>query len=151
MNSWKNHNAIQRIFKVFQRSKVYPQDIDALKVLNETIELKAQQTAVDNILFSKLLCAMMRYHVQHYGNIQEAKMQMMHDLRTTMDVHLFALTKSLNEADKIAFFETITEDTVSQNQQKIIDKLNTNWSIENVSKSFYKTCNDLITDIQNYG
>lgn len=153
MGSWKDHNAIQRIFNVFQKNKerVYPQDIEALKHLNELVEQSAEKTAIDNILFSKLLCCAMRYHIQYYGNIHDAKKQMAYDLRVDMNVHLFELAKALNESDKIAFFETIKENEISQNQQAIIDKLNTNWSIENVTKSFYKTCNDFIKDIQNYG
>jgi len=153
MGSWKDHNAIQRIFNVFQKNKdrVYPQDIEALKHLNEIVEANAKETAVDNILFSKLLCCMMRYHIQYYGNIRDAKMQMAHDLKTNMDVHLFSLTKALNEADKISFLNTINQEDVNQNQQSIIDKLNSNWSLSNVSKSFYKTCNDFIKDIENYG
>lgn len=152
MSAWKNHLAIKRIYKVFKRNKssVFSEDIDALKQINSFIDNSTERSAVDNILFTKLLCAMLRYHVWYYSDIKMAIRKVSSDLNLSMDAQVMMLAKTLNDVDVSAFLEKTDLKNVSAHQKEILEKLDGNWKEENVRKSLYRTSNDLITEISHY-
>lgn len=159
--SWEEKKSIRRIFNLFKRAKdkVYTEDVEALKQLSEALESYAEQRASDSKLYVKLLCVIIRQHTQHYGSIKLAIAEVSRILKAPLNIHLEYLSKSLNETDKIAYFKSVgidfeslklTESIEVEKHKGIIDKLNTNWPIESVSKSFYATANDFLKDPENY-
>lgn len=80
-----------------------------------------------------------------------AKKKVFDDLGVDINNHIIALTKTLNDADKIKLLSDIKPEQIKASQKLILEKLNSNWSLDNVKKSLYKSANDYITDIRNYG
>lgn len=152
MSAWKDHLAIKRIYNVFKKNKerIYPEDIEALKHINHIVDYGVDKIATDNILFTKLLCAMLRYHLWHYSDIDLAKRKVASDLNLSMDAQVTLLAKTLNDIDRESFLSTIDENNITASQNLIIEKLEKNWKVDSVKNSLYRTANDLITQIENY-
>lgn len=152
MNAWKNQNALLRVFNVFKRNKkgVYPEDIQALQRISALIENEVAKVAVDNILFTKLLCCMLRYHFWHYGDIKLAIKKVSSDLSHSMGAQVTFLAKALKDKDAMDFFENLEGKNLNDHQAQILQKLDNNWNEDKVRKSLYNTANDLIQDINNY-
>lgn len=159
--SWKDKNNIKRIFNTFKRvkTKIFQEDLDALKELNETIDLSAKKTSIDNILYSKVLCVLIRLNLEYYGDIKLAIKKANDELKQPIDFHLQFLEKSLNNIDLINYFKSIgidfesykdQPDILANNQKEIIEKLKFSWSKENVEKAFYNTAESFLKDIENY-
>lgn len=167
--SWTEQNAFKRIYNVFKRNKnnIYSEDIEALKLLNTALENKNKQFVTQNLLFAKLLAIQLNQNLMYYGSIEEAIKKIKYDLSLSLNYNLIYLQKNLNNTELINYFKTIGVNTsnphllsdqqkqndkniISDNQKEIIEKLKKNWDFELVEKSFVKTANELLKDINYY-
>ena len=159
--SWKDEYALKRIFNTFKRlkSNIFEQDIEALKTINESLENSKIDCVNDNLLFAKLLSVVLRQNLVYFGDMQMAIKSTQDIFSEPLEYHLAFLQKSLNETDKINYFKNIVinidsdkrqDKIITDHQQKIIEKLNTNWTIENVRKSFFNSANTFLKDLNNY-
>ncbi len=159
--SWITENAMKRVFNAFKRSKdkIYKEDIEALKVLNEELLNNQKKYVNDNILFLKLVSVTLKERSEHYGDIKMAIKTISNDLQLPLIDNIEMLRISLNNTDRINYLKNIgidfesnknQDDILKANQQDFIKKLMNNWSIENVEKSLYNTTNDFLKDLNNY-
>jgi len=160
--AWKEKNAIRRIYNVFKRSKdkIYTEDIEALKLINDKIENDTRLSVNDNLLYAKLLCLIIRSDVMHYGNIKMAIKKANDNLSMPLSTHIELLKINLNQNDLNQYLKSINFDYENLNETKlseleekekgIIEKLKKNWSYDNVEKSFYTTANEFLLNIENY-
>ena len=149
--SWQDQTALRRIFNVFKRSKVniYPEDINALKTLNESLEAYQKEFVNDNKLFAKLLSLQITQNVRYYGSIETALVALKDDLKNTLDYNITFLQQELNQRalnDYLEQNKTITPETQNEFEKKLLES----WSLENVEKSFYNTANEIIKNIDFY-
>jgi len=159
--AWKETNAIRRIYNVFKRSKdkIYTEDIEALKLINEKIENDAKISVNDNLLYAKLLCVYLRLYVLEYGNIKTAIRKANDEMQMPISGQIELLKIALNQKEIHSYLSGLgiklnnindQPEIISDNQKNIIEKLKSQWSFENVEKSFYNTANDLLKDVNNY-
>jgi len=143
--SWKQENAINRIYRTFKRLKsgIFKEDIEALKHLNESVESGAKSVTLDNLLFSKLLCLVLKQNVMYYHDISISIKHVSDELDKTLNEQLSELLYALNQAEMIKKSEAGT--------LTAIDLMNNNkWTIEQVNSSFIKTANSFLTDKTKY-
>lgn len=159
--SWKSDKAIERLVKTFQRVKnqIFEQDVEAIKTINETIETNEKQYVTDNILFAKLLCHFLNLNLHHHGNMKIAIKEADNVFKMSLREHIEIITKNLNDQDVINFLKGLGADMesfsnqpelLSKNEKEIIERLQTNWELTKVSKSFYNTANEFLRDTNNY-
>lgn len=167
--SWTEQNAFKRIYNVFKRNKnnIYSEDIEALKLLNTALENKNKEFVTQNLLFAKLLAIQLNQNLMYYGSIEEAIKKIKYDLSLSLNYNLIYLQKNLNNTELINYFKSIGVNTsnphllsdeqnqndkniISENQKEIIEQLKKNWDFELVEKSFVKTANELLKDVNYY-
>lgn len=167
--SWSEQNAFKRIYNVFKRNKnnIYSEDIEALKLLNTALENKNKEFVTQNLLYAKLLAIHLNQNLMYYGSIQEAIKKIKYDLSLSLNYNLIYLQKNLNNTELINYFKSIGVNTsnphllsdeqnkndkniISDNQKEIIEQLKKNWDFELVEKSFVKTANELLKDVNYY-
>lgn len=167
--SWTEQNAFKRIYNVFKRNKnnIYSEDIEALKLLNTALENKNKQFVTQNLLFAKLLAIQLNQNLMYYGSIEQAIKKIKSDLSLSLNYNLIYLQKNLNNTELINYFKSIGVNTsnphllsdeqklndkniISDNQKEIIEQLKKNWDFELVEKSFVKTANELLKDVNYY-
>jgi hypothetical protein len=167
--SWTEQNAFKRIYNVFKRNKnnIYNEDIQALKLLNEALENKNKQFVTKNLLFAKLLAIQLNQNLMYYGSIEQAIKKIKYDLSLSLDYNLIYLQKNINNTELINYFNSIGVNTTNPNlltveqkqndkniitskQKEIIEELKNNWDFELVEKSFVKTANELLKDVNYY-
>lgn len=168
--SWTEQNAFKRIYNVFKRNKsnVYSQDIEALKLLKETFENNNRNFVTKNTLFAKLLAIQLNQNLMYYGSIEEAIKKIKSDLSLSLDYNLLLLQTNLNNTELTNYFNSLGVNTsnpnlltdeqkqndkniISDKQKEIIEQLKKNWYFELVEKSFVKTANELLKDVNYYG
>lgn len=161
---WEIDNAVKRVFNVFKRAKerktpIWDNDIESLKLLNDTLKSTQKSYVNDNILFLKLVAVTLKERSEHYGDIKMAIKTISNDLQLPLIDNIEMLRISLNNTDRINYLKNIgidfesnknQDDVLKANQQDFIKKLMNNWSIENVEKSLYNTTNDFLKDLNNY-
>jgi hypothetical protein len=140
--SWTSKKHIARIFNAFKRNKerIYKEDIEALKELDEIVNQSSRQLAKDNLIYAKLLCVFLRQNIHYYKDVKLALKQLQFQLKTPLDTQIEMLTIDLNMVDL-------------QNQEtdeQLLNKLLNSWTREQVEKSFYNSANDLLKEIENY-
>ena len=162
--SWITENAMKRVFGVYKRAKerktpIWENDIESLKLLNETLKTSQKSYVNDNILFLKLVCICLKERSEHYSDIKMAIKSLDSDLKTPIGSAIEMLRISLNHTDNLNYLKEIginfdsyknQDDILKANQKDFIKKLMTNWSFENVEKSLYNTTNDFLKDLNNY-
>lgn len=167
--SWKTDIAFKRIFNVFKRNKekVYKEDIEALKLINETLEEANKQFVTKNLLYAKLLAVQLNQNLVHYSDMKMAIKKVSEDLTMPLSVHLEFLKTNLNDIDIIKFYKSIglfvgnpnlmTEEEkendlklISENQKEIIEKMKNSWGFDEVEKSFVKTANEFLKEVTYY-
>lgn len=167
--SWTEQNAFKRIYNVFKRNKnnIYSEDIEALKLLNTALENKNKEYVTKNLLYAKLLAIQLNQNLMYYGSIEEAIKKIKYDLSLSLNYNLIYLQKNLNNTELINYFKSIGVNTsnphllsdeqnqndkniISDNQKEIIEQLKKNWDFELVEKSFVKTANELLKDVNYY-
>jgi hypothetical protein len=140
--SWENKRYITKIYNAFKRNKerIYKEDIEALKSLDELISKESEQTTKDNLIYAKLLCVFLRQNVHHYKDIKFAIKELKFQLNIPLDRQIELLTYDLNliELQKL------------DSAEQIFEKMDNAWSKEQVEKSFYNSANDLLKEIENY-
>jgi len=140
--SWTTKKHITKIFNAFKRNKerIYKEDIEALKELDEIVNQSSKQIAKDNLIYAKLLCVFLRQNIHYYKDVKLALKQLQFQLKTPLDTQIEMLTIDLNMVDL-------------QNQEtdkQLLNKLLNSWNKEQVEKSFYNSANDLLKEIENY-
>lgn len=159
--SWKSDKAIERLVRTFQRvkSQIFEQDVEAIKTINETIEVNEKQYVNDNILFAKLLCYFLNLNLHHHGSMKLAIKEAHNVFKISLSEHLEIITKNLNNQESINYLKSIEIDfesysnqpeILSKKESEIIEKIKTNWELTKVSKSFYNTANEFLRDTDNY-
>lgn len=140
--SWVYKKNIARIFNAFKRNKdkIYKEDIDALKSINELIESMSEQSTKDNLLYAKLLCVFLRQNIHYYKDVKFAIKELKFQLHIPLETQLQMLTYDLNMIN--------LQNAVDA--KEVLDKMNNAWTKEQVVKSFYNSANDLLKEIENY-
>jgi hypothetical protein len=140
--SWENKRYITKIYNAFKRNKerIYKEDIEALKSLDELISKESEQTTKDNLIYAKLLCVFLRQNVHYYKDIKFAIKELKFQLNIPLDRQIELLTYDLNliELQKL------------ESAEQVFEKMDNAWSKEQVEKSFYNSANDLLKEIENY-
>lgn len=164
--SWITDNAVKRIFNAFKRSKekIYKEDIESLKLLNQELILSQKQYVNDNILYAKLLCCVLKNNLDNYGNMKTAISKAKDILNFPLSHHIEFLRFTLNEIDDRNYLESLGIDLnnysnsqdqeinkiLLDNQKEIVAKLSKFWNYEKVEKSFFNTANEFLKDLDNY-
>ena len=140
--SWILKRNVTKIFHAFKRNKerIYKEDIEALKNIDEFINESSKAFTNDNLLFAKLLCVFLRQNVHYYKDIKLAIKCLKSELNTPLDTQIEMLTYDLN----------LIELGNQKTPEDVLQKLNSPWSRELVEKSFYNSANDLLKEIENY-
>jgi cupin superfamily acireductone dioxygenase involved in methionine salvage len=140
--SWEQKRYVTKIFNAFKRNKerIYKEDIEALKNLDEFINESSKNLTKDNLIYAKLLCVFLRQNVHHYKDIKFAIKELKFQLNIPLDRQIELLTYDLNliELQKL------------DSAEQIFEKMDNAWSKEQVEKSFYNSANDLLKEIENY-
>ena len=140
--SWQNKKHITKIFNAFKRNKerIYKEDIEALKALDELISKESEQTTKDNLIYAKLLCVFLRQNIHYYKDVKFAIKELKFQLQTPLSTHLEMLTYDLNLINLQS----------SKDAHEVFKKMDNAWTKEQVEKSFYNSANDLLKEIENY-
>ena len=138
--SWQSKKHITKIFNAFKRNKerIYKEDIEALKELDEIVNQSSKQMTKDNLIYAKLLVVFLRQNIHYYKDIKMALKQLQFQLKVPLETQIEMLTIDLNMVDL-------------QNQEtdeKLLNKLLNSWTKEQVEKSFYNSANDLLKEIK---
>lgn len=140
--SWELKRNVTKIFNAFKRNKerIYKEDIEALKNLDEFINESSKANTKDNLLYAKLLCVFLRQNIHHYKDVKFAIKELKFQLNIPLDRQIELLTYDLN----------LIELQKQETPEAVLDKLKKPWSKEVVEKSFYNSANDLLKEIENY-
>jgi len=140
--SWQNKKHITKIFNAFKRNKerIYKEDIEALKNLDEFINESSKNLTKDNLIYAKLLCVFLRQNVHHYKDIKFAIKELKFQLNIPLDRQIELLTYDLN----LISLQNETD------AKEVFKKMDNPWTKEQVEKSFYNSANDLLKEIENY-
>lgn len=173
--SWKEDNAIKRIYNAFMRNKpkIYAEDVNALKVVIDAIDESDKKHTVDNLLFAKLLSIQIRQNLEFYGSMELALKKIDDELKRPLNYQTQILHKTLNHVEFDAYLKSIginsnfirrdgkqskenesieknNDEILTENQKEISKNFIKDWSLEVVEKSFYKTANELIKNVNYY-
>ena len=161
MSSWELKGAVNRIFNTFKRVKngIYKEDVEALNKISDFIDSKAQNTVEGNLLYAKCLLLLIRQNNMFYGDIKITLKTIDSELKQSLDYHLELLTMEFNNLEFINFAKSKGVDMdilknddslVKQHKDEFQKKLLNSWNKSDLEKSFYKTANDFIKDVNNY-
>lgn len=170
--SWATDNAMNRVFNVFkrfneQKGKLWDNDVEALKTINTALENASKEYVTNNLLYAKLLAITLANELRYRKDIKDAIKGVSSELLKPLDFHLDFLKMHLNEVDLESHlrhlglldfdFWDVTQETQNKKntiiqgiKPEMIDKIKHSWTLENVKKSFHKTANDFLKDIDNY-
>ncbi len=140
--SWENKRYVTKIFNAFKRNKerIYKEDIEALKSLDEFINESSKNFTKDNLIYAKLLCVFLRQNIHYYKDIKFAIKELKFQLNIPLDRQIELLTYDLN-------LITLQNET---DAKEVFKKMDNPWTKEQVEKSFYNSANDLLKEIENY-
>jgi len=140
--SWEKKRNVTKIFHAFKRNKdrIYKEDIEALKNIDEFIDEYSKSTAKENLLYAKLLCVYLRQNVHYYKDVKIAIRELKFQFSMSLDRQIELLTYDMN----------LVEISKQETPEAILEKLDNPWSKENVEKSFYNSANDLLKEVENY-
>lgn len=159
--SWKSDKSIERVVKLYKRvpKQVFPEDIEAIKNINETI-LESEKVLVnDHLLFAKLVCYVLNLNLHHSGSMKGAIASLRTVLEKPIDHQLEFLTMNLNQQDLNNYLKDLgfnfdslesEPEKIKANEKGMIEKIKGNWTKEKVTKSFCNTVNEFIKNINNY-
>lgn len=159
--SWELKRNVTRIFNVFKRNKdrIYKEDIDALKALDEYINTESKSITTGNLIFAKLFALYLRQNINYYGDIRTAIKALQKELKQPLNYQLEFLTKDLNHNEFINYLKSeglqfenviIDKSPINGKEKEVLTKLKTEWSFEVVEKSFYNSANDILKEVENY-
>lgn len=169
--SWKTQNAAKRMYNFLKRNKTkaFPEDVDAFKIVIAEIESIKKQQAVDNVLFTKLLAIHFKNEILRHGSISLAVKNTSKDLGAELSYNIESLRLVLNDAELNAYLKSIgisgvvekdgeytfpksgSDDQVLKDHQKeIISKMNENFTFKTIESKLYNSSNEFIRDVNNY-
>jgi len=163
--SWLIENSLKRVFNVFKRSKdkIYKEDIEALKLLNNELILRQKTYVNDNLLYAKLLCYVINQNLHQNGDIKTALKQSSDILKEPLNYHLQLLHRNINNKAAENYLLSIgidlnhfnldyndNEKIIEQKQKDILEQIRKQYSYENIEKSFYNSANDFLRETENY-
>jgi len=164
--SWKEQNAIKRIYNTFKRVQkgIFNEDVEALKILKDNLDYSAKQTAEDNLLYAKLLAIHLRQTFEYFGDIKLTIKKVKDELEIPLEAHLQFLEKKMNDIELKNYIESLgikidfetyedlekNKANIKEHQKEIINKMKSTWSYDTVEKSFYNTANTFLKDVNNY-
>lgn len=159
--SWIEDKSVKRIFNTFKRlkSNIFNEDIEALKNINSSLENSKIRYVSDNLLYAKLLCVILKQNTEYYRDIKTAIKSIDDILKKDLNYHLEFLRISITNVEMEEYLKSIgfsfnllqnDDELIKSNQKEIIDKLNKNWDIKLVEKSFFNTANSFLKDFENY-
>ena len=161
--SWENKKNVLRIFNTFKRlkDKIYPQDIDPLKEIDNFINQKSKQNTKDNLIYAKILAIYLKQNIYYYKDIRTAIKSVRNELKMPLEKHIEVLSIELNNNELFKTVENLGCNLNKTNLDKSFlsdpikrkefeSKLLNSWTYDNVEKSFYNTANDLLKDVNNY-
>lgn len=159
--SWELKRNVTKIFNAFKRNKerIYKEDIEALKNLDEFINESSKQFTKDNLIYAKILIINLRQNLHFYRSMNTTIKSLQKELKIPLDYQLEMLTKELNNLSLlnyctekgVNFDEVFFDKSKATNEEKeFIEKIKKNWTKEQVEKSFYNSANDLLKEIENY-
>ena len=140
--SWEQKRYVTKIFNAFKRNKerIYKEDIEALKNLDEFINESSKNLTKDNLIYAKLLCVFLRQNIHYYKDIKFAIKELKFQLNIPLDRQIELLTYDLN----LISLQNETD------TKEVFKKMDNAWSKEQVEKSFYNSANDILKEIENY-
>jgi cupin superfamily acireductone dioxygenase involved in methionine salvage len=140
--SWEQKRYITKIFNAFKRNKerIYKEDIEALKNIDEFINESSKNLTKDNLIYAKLLCVFLRQNIHYYKDIKFAIKELKFQLNIPLDRQIELLTYDLN----LISLQNETD------AKEVFKKMDNAWTKEQVEKSFYNSANDLLKEIENY-
>lgn len=140
--SWEQKRYVTKIFNAFKRNKerIYKEDIEALKNLDEFINESSKTLTKDNLLYAKLLCVFLRQNIHHYKDVKFAIKELKFQLNIPLDRQIELLTYDLNLINLQS----------SKDAHEVFKKMDNAWTKEQVEKLFYNSANDLLKEIENY-
>jgi cupin superfamily acireductone dioxygenase involved in methionine salvage len=140
--SWEQKRYVTKIFNAFKRNKerIYKEDIEALKNLDEFINESSKNLTKDNLIYAKLLCVFLRQNIHYYKDIKFAIKELKFQLNIPLDRQIELLTYDLN----LISLQNETD------AKELFKKMDNDWSKEQVEKSFYNSANDILKEIENY-
>ena len=165
--SWKSDKSIERLVKFFKRvpKQVFPEDIQAIKTISETIKHNEINYVNDNLLFAKLLCVMLKCNYVHRQDMKSTIKSINQIFSLSLETHIESLKNEINMGEfnsylkQIGMNTTIPYDeqeqiddlnTLSKNEKEVIEKIKSFWTYEHVEKSFYNSANEFLKDTENY-
>ena len=159
--NWKVENKLKRIFGVFKRSKsqIFPEDIEALKFVSETLAEAGKGNVQDNILFAKLLCYVLNQNLHYHGSMKQSISEVGSVFKKPLNHHISILAINLNNQILNNYLKSINinfdnlddqTEIIKANEKEIIEKIKSEYTTDKVEKSFVKTVNEFLTDIDNY-
>ena len=140
--SWEQKRYVTKIFNAFKRNKerIYKEDIEALKNIDEFINESSKNLTKDNLIYAKLLCVFLRQNIHYYKDIKFAIKELKFQLNIPLDRQIELLTYDLN----LISLQNETD------AKEVFKKMDNAWTKEQVEKSFYNSANDLLKEIENY-
>ena len=167
--SWKSKGAFTRLGNTFKRlyekKLVFKEDFEALKTLQDEINILNEKRVNDNILFAKLLCSNIKGYLMKFGNVNDAIKWVQMDLNIHLISHIEGLTKELNiqliqdlMKSKGINFELVQDkeskdrntEIIKKHEKEFVNKILESWEYADVEKSFNKTVNEMINNPENY-
>ena len=169
--SWQNQNALKRVFNVYKRfkeqnGKIWDNDIEALKTINTALENGSKSYVNDNLLFAKLLVYVLDRNVHNNGDIKASIKIVADILKEPLDYHLQMFQSNLNNKGIDNYLQSLglnldhldhskerkeaNDKILEKYGSEITRKLQSNWTYQNVSKSFYNTANEFLQETDNY-
>lgn len=159
--SWRSDKSIERVVKLYKRvpKQVFPEDIEAIKNINETILESEKALVNDHLLFAKLVCYVLNLNLHHSGSMKGAIASLNTELQRPLEHHLTFLTSNLNQQELNNYLKDLgfnfdslesEPEKIKANEKGMIEKIKSNWTKEKVTKSFCNTVNEFIKYTDNY-
>jgi hypothetical protein len=169
--SFKNENALKRIFNTFKRlnKNIFQQDIDALKQLKESLDFYKIQQVNDNKIYAKVLCMLIKERYMRYGDINFALKSISKDLKgTTLEEQLEMLTSKIRTTEIYTYLQQCKIDVPNNElndyealckreeewgnkyDKQLFDKIIETWNTDFITDRFYTSANEILQDVDNY-
>lgn len=169
--SYKDENAIKRIFNTFKRlnKNIFQQDIDALKQIKESLDFYKIRQVNDNKIYAKVLCLLIKERYMRLPDINMCIESVHRDIKLySLGEQLEMLTIKLKtnhiasylkeckievSSDEFNDVEALTKREIEWHdkyEKKLFDEIIKTWNTEFVTDKFYTTANEILQDVDNY-
>lgn len=168
--SWKEENAIKRIFNLFNRlsNKLFKEDIEALKTINESLDFYKIRQISDNKIYAKVLIILIKERYFRFNDINSALQSIDKELGLSIEYQLEFLTANIRNNELCEYIKTLKIDVSDSDlnnvdaltkkeselfdihQKEIFAEIKNLWNSDHVSDCFYNSANQFLNDIKNY-